>query len=196
MVWPEYLKKLKRGPQVILPKDAGMIIAFAGIGKESVVVDAGAGSGWLCCQIGRIAKKVIAYDVRPEFAELAEKNAKRMGLENVSVRVRDIIANGFDETEVDVVTLDMANSDKAVPHALAALKEGGVIVGYMPHAEQLKAFAMACRANGFDGDIFCCEANVRGMLVREAGVRPENTGLTHTGYLAFARKIGKSEEKE
>ena len=42
---PPILKKLKRGPQVLLPKDLGMIVAYGGMSKESVVVDAGAGSG-------------------------------------------------------------------------------------------------------------------------------------------------------
>jgi len=57
LIFPDILMKLKRGPQVILPKDAGMIIAISGIGKESVCVDAGAGSGWLAVTLGNIAKK-------------------------------------------------------------------------------------------------------------------------------------------
>lgn len=188
MVWPIHTKKLKRGPQVVLPKDAGAIIAYSGICKESFVLDAGAGSGWLAVQLGMIAKRVIAYDNRPEFAELAQKNAKRAGLDNVEVRVRNIIEQGFDEAGADVITLDMASSDKVAGHAFAALKEGGVLVGYMPHTEQLKAFVMAAKAAGFEDEVFSCEIIIRGMLVRDAGVRPENTGLTHTGYLAFARK--------
>lgn len=188
MVWPEWTKKLKRGPQVILPKDAGAIIAFAGIWKESVVLDAGAGSGWLAIQLGRIAKKVVSYEAREEFADLAQKNVKRAGLDNVDIRKRNIIEEGFDEKDVDVITLDFANSDKAVAHAFAAIKAGGVLVGYVPHTEQMKAFVVAAKAAGFEEETLCCEINMRQMLVREAGVRPENTGLTHTGYLIFARK--------
>ncbi len=193
MVWPEF--KLKRGPQVVLPKDYGAIIAYSGIGKESKCLDAGAGSGWLAVALGRVAGKVIAYDNRAEFAVLAQKNAERAGLANVEIRVRDIIADGFDEKEADLVTLDMANSDKVVPHAYAVLKEGGVLSGYLPHTEQLRAFVDACRKAGFSEDIFCCEVIVREMLVREAGVRPANTGLTHTGYLAFARKGDKNPKR-
>ena len=43
----DLIKKNKRGPQVILPKDAGMIIAYCGIGYGSKVLDAGTGSGWM-----------------------------------------------------------------------------------------------------------------------------------------------------
>ncbi len=185
--WPAYSPRLKRGPAVILPKDFGMIVALSGIDRESKVLDAGAGSGWLAVQLGRLVKKVVSYEYRDEFAKIATGNAKRMGLENVEVRLRDIIQDGFDEQDADLVCLDFADSDKAVGHAFASLKEGGTLVGYLPHAEQLKAFVLAGQAVGF-ADWYCIECNLREILVREAGVRPANTGLTHTGYLAFGRK--------
>lgn len=183
----DYLKKLKRGPQVILPKDAGMIIAFAGICKQSVVLDAGAGSGWLAVQIGRVAKKVVSYEKREEFLELAKKNVDRSALANVEFRLCDVVAQGFDEKDADVVVLDMAESHLAVPKAAQALKEGGVIVGYLPHTDQMREFVKACEAVGF-ANTYCIECIVREMLVRDAGVRPQNVGIVHTAYLVFAKK--------
>ena len=59
---PPHYRRLKRGPQVVLPKDIGMIIAYTGVGKESVCVDAGTGSGWLAISLARIAKEVTTYD--------------------------------------------------------------------------------------------------------------------------------------
>src|SRR3989344_3513967 len=41
-------QKIGRGPQIIAPKDIGTIIAEAGIGRNTVVLDAGGGSGALC----------------------------------------------------------------------------------------------------------------------------------------------------
>ncbi len=186
-MWPSYLSKLKRGPQVVLPKDLGMIIAFAGISKESFVLDAGAGSGWMAVGLGRVAGRVVSYEVREDFLKLAANNVVRVGLTNVEVRQRDILALGFDEKEADVVCLDMADSDKAVPAAAAALKEGGVLVGYAPQTEQLSAFVSAGLANGI-GDWFCCESLLRPILVRPSGVRPANVMISHTGFLAFGRK--------
>ena len=43
----DLIKKTKRGPQIILPKDAGTIISYSGIGAGSKVIDAGTGSGWM-----------------------------------------------------------------------------------------------------------------------------------------------------
>ena len=187
MHFPEILKKCKRGPQVILPKDIGIILAYSGVGKNSVVVDAGAGSGWLAVSLANVAKKVTSYEWREEFAELAEKNAKRAGVEESLTIKRANVLDGIDEREVDLVTLDLAESDKAVPHAHAALRKGGMVFGYLPHVEQSRRFFEACEAAGFEGTQMV-ECMVRDYLVRAAGVRPENTGLTHTAYLVFARK--------
>ena len=180
------LNKLKRGPQVILPKDIGMILAFTGIGKASKVVDAGAGSGWLAISLGNVCKSVVTYERREEFAELTKMNAERAGLKNVKVKLADIF-EGISEKGLDLITLDLADSDIVVPHAHSALKEGGFLVGYLPHSEQVSKFVKECERAGFAG-AFCIECIVREMLVREQGFRPENTGLTHTAYLVFARK--------
>ena len=187
MHFPEILKKCKRGPQVVLPKDIGIILAYSGIGKNSVVVDAGAGSGWLAVSLANVAKKVTSYEWREEFAELAEKNAKRAGVSDSLEIKRKNILEGIDETEVDLVTLDMADSDKAVPLAHKALRKGGMVFGYLPHIEQARRFFEACTAAGFEQPQMT-EVMVRDYLVRESGVRPENTGLTHTAYIVFGTK--------
>ncbi|MFH1448186.1 MAG: rRNA adenine N-6-methyltransferase family protein [Candidatus Micrarchaeota archaeon] len=180
------LKKLKRGPQVVLPKDIGAIIAFTGVGKTSRVVDAGAGSGWLAISLGNIAKSVVTYERRDDFAKLVEENIRRAGLKNVKVKRKDVF-EGIGERNVDLVTLDLADSHAVVKSAYNALREGGFVVGYLPHAEQASEFARECRNVGFGG-IFTIECIVREMLVRDRGFRPENFGLWHTAYLLFARK--------
>ena len=180
------LRKLKRGPQVVLPKDIGMIIGFTGVGKTSKVVDAGAGSGWLAISLANVCKSVVTYERREDFAELVKKNIERSGLKNVKVKIGDVF-DGISETDVDLVTLDLADSEKVVPHAFNALKDGGFAVGYLPHAEQVSRFVKECERVGFL-EIFTIECIVREILVREQGFRPENVGLTHTAYLVFARK--------
>jgi len=187
LFFPEILKKLKRGPQVVLPKDIGVILAYSGVGKNSLVVDAGAGSGWLAISLANIAKRVVSYEWREEFAELAERNAKKAGVEGSLEIKRKNVLEGIDEKEADLVTLDLADSDKAVARAHAALRKGGMVFGYLPHVEQAKRFFDACATAGFS-DIQMLEAIHRNYLVREAGVRPENTGLTHTAYLVFGTK--------
>ncbi len=184
--FPEILRKMRRGPQVVLPKDIGMILAFTGVGKESAVVDAGAGSAFLAVSLGNVAKKVTSYEWREDFARLAKDNVARAGLSNVEIKEKDVF-KGIEEKEVDLVTLDLADSHKVVRHAKKALKKGGYVVGYLPHVEQVKKFVSACEKNKFEF-IFTLECIAREILVRKEGMRPETKGLLHTGYLVFARK--------
>ncbi|MCL4379777.1 MAG: methyltransferase domain-containing protein [Candidatus Marsarchaeota archaeon] len=183
---PQHFKRLKRGPQVILPKDIGMIIAYTGIGKNSVCVDAGTGSGWLAIAIARIAKEVTTYDNRDEFIRIAERNKEIEGLDNLVIKKGDVM-KGIEESEVDLVTLDMPDSDKVLRSARRALKDDGHVVGYLPHTEQVKRFVETLEKLKFR-NILTIEAIVRDILVREQGVRPSTKGVWHTGYLVFAQK--------
>jgi len=139
MFLPQAYSRLKRGPQVMLPKDIGMVMAYTGVGKNSVCVDAGTGSGWLAISLARICKSVVSYDVRPDFIRIAEQNRAAEGLDNLVFKEKDI-TEGIDEKEVDLVTLDMPDSDKAVRSAHRALKQNGFVFGYLPHVEQVKKF--------------------------------------------------------
>ena len=183
-IYPNIYRKLKRGPQVILPKDIGIIISYSGIGKESVCVDAGTGSGWLALSIARICRHVYSYDLRDDFISIAEKNQRILGVDNITFRKKDIF-DGIDEEEIDLVTLDLPNSEKALPGAKKALKAGGIVVGYLPHTEQVRNFSMALKDMGFL-EPYTVETIVRDILVREEGVRPSTKGIWHTAYLTFA----------
>lgn len=186
MLVPPNYRKLKRAPQVILPKDIGLILGYTGVGKNSVCVDAGTGSGWLAVALARVSKHVTSYDIREDFLKVAEKNRVIEGLDNLELINRDV-TKGIKEKDVDLVTLDLPNSDKVVRHAHKALKPEGYIVGYLPHMEQVKKFVKALERYGFR-NIFTIEAIVRDMLVREEGMRPSTKGVWHTAYLVFAQK--------
>ncbi|MCL4373804.1 MAG: methyltransferase domain-containing protein [Candidatus Marsarchaeota archaeon] len=186
MFMPKFYRGLKRGPQVILPKDIGAIIAYTGISKDSVCVDAGTGSGWLAIELARLTSHVTTYEIRPEFAKIAQSNISRLGLGNIDIRMADI-SKGIKERAVDLVTLDMPGSEKVVRHAYKALKPDGYICSYLPHMEQVKLFVKKLEWYKFH-DILVIEVIVRDMLVREAGMRPSTKGVWHTAYLAFAQK--------
>ena len=186
MFIPQAYRRLKRGPQVMLPKDIGMVITYAGLDRNSVCVDAGTGSGWLAVSLARICKKVTSYDIRPEFIKIAERNKANEGLDNLEIKNKDI-TKGIDETDVDLVALDMPDSDKVVRYAYKALKQNGFIFGYLPHMEQVKKFADKLKKYKFY-NVLVLEVIVRDMLVREEGMRPSTKGVWHTGYLLFAQK--------
>lgn len=185
LVPPPY-KRLKRGPQVILPKDIGLIISYTGVNKNSVCVDAGTGSGWLAVSLAKIAKEVTSYDNREEFIKIAERNKEMEGCSNLIIKHGDVIKK-IDERDLDLVTLDMPDSDKVLKNAYKALREGGYVVGYLPHVEQVKKFVGTLNKLKFR-NVITLESIVRDILVREQGVRPSTKGVWHTGYLVFAQK--------
>lgn len=185
--FPPLFKKLKRGgPAIIQPKDAGMIIAYAGITSSSRVLECGSGTGFLTVALASIAKEVISYEMREEFLKLAIDNVRRAGLSNVTFKHKDI-ATGIEEKELDVVILDMQYAEKIVANAHAALKKDGFLVGYLPNVEQAKAFYLECERAQFK-EIFMLENMVREFEVRDFGVRPAHWGLTHSAYLVFAKR--------
>jgi tRNA (adenine57-N1/adenine58-N1)-methyltransferase len=186
MLVPYSYRRLKRGPQVILPKDIGIIMAYSGIGKNSICVDAGTGSGWLAVSLARASKQVTSYELREDFIKIAQRNKEIEGLGNLVLKNADI-TKGIAEKDVDLVTLDMPNSEKALRPAYKALKPGGIAVGYLPHVEQVKKFVSSMVKLKFS-NIFTIEVIVRDMLVREEGMRPSTKGVWHTAYLVFGQK--------
>lgn len=185
---PPLLKKLKRGgPAITLPKDAGMIIAYSGIGRGSKVIELGSGSGFMTVQMANIAEKVVSYEKRDEFLELAESNVKRAGLKNVEFKFRDVL-EGIDEDDEswDMVFCDIAEADRIVEMAHRALKKDGYLTAHCLHAEQAKALHLA--AEQTFSEVFTIESITREYEAREFGFRPKHFGLLHTAYLVFARK--------
>ena len=67
-------EKLKRGPQIMLPKDIGPIITGTNLNKNSKVLEIGTGSGALTCFLSQFVKSIISYEIRPDHLTIAEKN--------------------------------------------------------------------------------------------------------------------------
>ncbi|MGC8547409.1 MAG: tRNA (adenine-N1)-methyltransferase [Candidatus Micrarchaeia archaeon] len=186
-IYPKTFRKLRRGPQVILPKDIGLILAYSDIDKNSVCVDAGTGSGWLALELARFCKQVVSYDIREDFLSIAEKNRQILGLDNIVFKNKDIFKS-IDERNVDLVTLDLPNPEKALKNVKKALKPGGCVVSYLPNIEQVKAYVGKLEKMKFT-DMYTIEVIVRDILVRKEGTRPSTKGIWHTGYLTFARLL-------
>ncbi len=185
-IYPTFYKKLKRGPQVILPKDIGIILAYTGVNRESICVDAGTGSGWLAVSLAMIAKKVSTYEIREDFTKIAEKNIQLLQLNNITLKNKDVTKK-IDEKDVDIFTLDMPNAEKALKNVKKALKINGIVAAYIPHMEQVVKFSNTLKKLNFK-EVHVVECILRDILVREEGMRPTTKGIWHTAYLIFARK--------
>jgi tRNA (adenine57-N1/adenine58-N1)-methyltransferase catalytic subunit len=186
------LDHLRRKAQIVTPKDAQYLLFLAGIGPGSRVAEAGAGSGaltlFLAHAVGTIGR-VISYDRRPEFLEVARGNVASAGYaDRVDFRARDVAAAGLDEAELDAVILDLAEPWSVLPAARTALRWGGFVATYTPTYNQLERTVQGLRSHGFE-EIRSLELIERELHVGAGGTRPEFEMLGHTGFLASGRKV-------
>jgi len=185
----DILRKSKRGPATILPKDFGAIVANTGLASGSVAIDAGTGSGWLAMQLANVvgpSGKVITYESRKEFAQLSGKNFINFGFTNVKIKNKDI-TKGISERNVDLITLDLQDSYKVVKHAAKALKTGGFLAIYCPQITQVIYVVKEIKKNKL-ALTKVTETIERPWKVDGKVARPEHSFLSFTAFLVFARK--------
>ena len=197
--YAQLIPNLPRQAQVIYPKDIGPILLWGDIYPGATVIEVGTGPGALSIALLRAvgaSGRVISYEARADFAEMAEKNVRQFHGEstNWTVKIRDAF-EGFDETGVDRITVDLAEPWHLLPVAAAALRPGGVIVGYVPTIVQVKQLIDGLRSHGSFGAIESFETLQRFWHVKGLSVRPEHRMVAHTGFIVVARFIVPTESR-
>ena len=187
----DILQKIRRLPQIVLPKDAAQIVAYTGVGPGDRVVDGGTGSGSLAIFLGNLVKpggRVVSYEVREDFARVAMENVRMAGLEKIiEIKLKDI-CEGIEEEDLDLVTLDIPTPEKVLPHAEVALKPGGYLAAFTPCIEHVQRLYSEFPAYKFT-NLKTIECLVREFEVKPGATRPKTRMVAHTGYLTFARRV-------
>ena len=185
----DLLRETRRMTQILYPKDIGFLMVTMGIGPGQHVIEAGTGSGALTTALAfSVGKegKVYSYDMRPDFQKLAKENLTRVGLdERVTFKTADI-ANGFDETEIDALFLDVPNPFDYMSQVKKALRPGGFFGCILPTTNQVTILLTALRHELF-AFIDVCEVMLRYYQAEADRFRPTDRMVAHTGYLIFAR---------
>lgn len=183
---------LRRKAQIVTPKDAHYLLYLAGVGPAAVVAEAGAGSGAMTTVLAFAvgpAGRVVTYDRREEFLAVARNNVTHSGLaDRVEFRVRDVVAEGLDVTDVDAVVLDLPEPWAVVAAVRRALVPGGRVATYTPTYNQLERTVRELRSQGFE-EVRSVELLERTLHVGDGGTRPEFDMLGHTGFLTGARRV-------
>jgi len=193
----DFIMKSKRKSQIIYPKDAAIIILFAGISSGARVIESGIGSGGLTMALANAVKpsgKVIGYEIREDFIKIAAKNLDRAGLsEYVEIKNKDA-TQGFEEENVDAIVLDLSMPWEVIPNIKSSLKGSGVLASFSPTIDQVDKADHALKSNNFF-DVTTIECFVRDWQVEKNRVRPNLRMIGHTGFLTFARKMFDDTEK-
>jgi tRNA (adenine57-N1/adenine58-N1)-methyltransferase catalytic subunit len=190
----DFVLSMPRGAQVIYPKDAAQIVGFGDVGPGMRVLEAGAGSGALTCSLLRAVGSggsVTSYERREDFADVARGNVGAFFGEvpgNWSLRLGDLADHPAEEV-VDRVVLDMLEPWAVLPTVAAALRPGGVLVGYVATTTQLSAYVEALRAQGVWTEPHAWESLLRPWHAVGLAVRPEHRMVAHTAFLVTCRRL-------
>ena len=188
----DYVLKMPRGAQVIYPKDLGPILVLADVFPGARVFESGVGSGALTATLLRAVGAeghVTGYELREEFADRARRNVEGfLGPgQPLDIQVRDAY-DGIDLVDLDRVLLDLPEPWRAVKHAEAALRPGGILLAYLPTIGQVGRLREELASSSF-GMAESIEVLQRSWHVDGQSVRPDHRMVAHTGFLTHARLL-------
>lgn len=187
----DVLRDTKRSSQIIFPKDIGYILLKLSIVPGQTVVEAGTGSGALTTALATAVGpqgRVISYNSRSDMQTLARHNLEQLGLEGrVDFRLRDI-AQGFEETDVPALFLDVAVPHEYIAQVRAALRPGGFFGSIVPTTNQVSLLLSALERHEFEF-VEVSELSLRYYKPVPERLRPTDRMVAHTGYLIFARPV-------
>jgi tRNA (adenine57-N1/adenine58-N1)-methyltransferase len=190
--YAQLIPNLPRQAQVIYPKDVGTILVWGDIHPGARVIEVGVGPGATSIALLRAigpTGQLTTYELRDEFAAMARENVARFHgpAPQWTVKLGDAY-EGFEETDVDRIVVDLSEPWRVVPHAARALRPGGVFVGFTPTVLQLKQRVDELRAGPFAA-VEVLESLQRGWHVMDRSVRPEHRMVAHSGFLIIARRL-------
>jgi tRNA (adenine57-N1/adenine58-N1)-methyltransferase len=197
----DFVLKMKRGAQVVYPKDIALILLYADIFPGARVLEAGTGSGSLTIALARAVGEegaVMSYEVREDHQANARANVEAWGEvsgakpTNLELRLGDIF-EGVPEKDFDRLVLDLAEPWRAVGTTTKSLAPGGIMCCYLPTVPQVSQTVETMRRGGF-ALIDTFEGLVRTWNVDGQSVRPDHRMVAHTGFLVIGRKLAAPSE--
>jgi len=189
----DFVLEMPRGAQIIYPKDLSVILLAADIYPGAAVLEAGTGSGALTMALLRAvgpSGRVYSYEVRDEFASTARKNIEKyLGIrDELVMRAQDIYV-GIPDRPLDRIVLDVPEPWRVVEHATVALREGGILLSYLPTVPQTVEFVTMLRRSSKFGMIETTETLLRPWNIEGQSVRPAHRMVAHTAFITSARRI-------
>ena len=185
----DLMSHLRRGTQIIYPKDAAWLAFRLNLHAGSRIIEAGTGSGglttalaWMVAPSGR----VYTYEARPESYELSRRNLDRNGLLPFVTMHQRPLQDGSVESEVNAFFLDTREPWKHLEIAAGSLQRGGFFASLVPTTNQVTKLLEGLENFGFV-DVAVEELLLRGYKPVPQRLRPEDSMIAHTGYLVSAR---------
>ncbi|HUG74576.1 MAG TPA: tRNA (adenine-N1)-methyltransferase [Acidimicrobiia bacterium] len=190
----DYVLTMRRGAQVVYPKDLGPMIHWGDARPGHLVVEAGTGSGALTMAILAAVGptgRVVSVDRREDHQEHARGVMERLLGElpaNLELVVGDV-AEEVAHHRPDRVFLDLPEPWHVVPPAAEALTPGGVLCAYLPTIPQVMHLRDALRRARRYAAVETFETLHREWQFEGRSVRPRSQMVGHTGFITVARSV-------
>ncbi len=191
----DYLQKMKRVAQVIIPKDFGYIASRTGMSSKTKLIEAGTGSGFSGIFFSGIVEKLYTYERHPNHFEQAQKNLEKYGFDNFEIlnkELVEVLENKGVPEKCNMMFLDMPEPIQVLESLQeGTLENGSFIVCYLPSIIQVDELMKFCATGE---KYFVCEVSetqIREWKVSERSVRPQHhKDCDFTAFLVFIRYLG------
>ena len=193
--YKEFVLLMKRGPQIIYPKDVAQIVLELNIHNSSNVLEIGSGSGALTLYLYTLLKntgKLYSLDSSKINQRRANKTISRY-ISTLSEENNDITFLNEELVNFDYETLnEKINSIITdVPEPWEFFTNNKIEnsihwVSYLPSITQVMRMNDTLKDEQFQ-DIEIKEVILRDWVVDEKIVRPSNKLVSHTGFIISAK---------
>lgn len=188
--YEDFVLKMKRGAQVVYPKDVGPILIHGDVRPGSIVLEAGTGSGALTIALASAVGptgRVVSLERRDDHHTHAAQTIERwFGSvpDWLDLRVGDV-EDVLGEVAPDRLVLDVPEPWHAIERAPDAMAGGAVVVAYVPTIPQVQRTVEAMEDRFTD--VVTREVLVREWNVAGRSVRPDHQMVGHTGFIVSGR---------
>lgn len=194
----EFILLMKRGPQIIYPKDIGAILIAGNISKNSNILEIGTGSGALTLYLNLILDKksrLFTLDENEKNQRRAQKTIERFvasskinNLVDVNYINSKLSAFAFNDLadKVDTIITDIPEPWEFF--LKNQIKQNLNWVSYLPSISQVEKIVTKLRENNFV-NIKITETLNREWIVEKKILRPKNEMVGHTGFVVGARYL-------
>lgn len=205
-----------RGAAIIYPKDAAFIITYGDIAPGMSVLECGLGSGSLTCSLLRAVASngsVTSIEKREDFYKTGTKNVYDFFCGNLPAVWQPINAeletvlnaiscpeqsNGIENhaelvdiyAKYDRIVLDLLNPWDYLESAHSVLNTGGIVIIYITTVTQMAQLEREfTRLSDKYINIECFENIRRPWKMDNLSIRPEHSGILHSGFIITARAV-------
>jgi len=197
--YSDYVMNIKRRAQIIYPKDSAAMLMWGDIRGGQRVLESGIGQGAMSIALLQAMGgkgELVSYELREEFAVDAAGFIKEFygEADNHKIEIRNVY-EGMDGV-FDRIILDLPEPWHVIAHCDTGLRNGGIVVAYVPTILQAISFVEKLKESQIFEEIETLEFTKRPWKIDGRSVRPEMWTYNHSEFIIKARKVTKKPLKE